>query len=154
MSGVRDFLLASIRDRRRAQAGTTLIELLVSLTIAGLSLALIIGTFSTGLLDATLAKRNTAVQAVIQYEMEQVSASAFSGSAPAYSDCFATEQPANPMPASGYQGSCQPGFPLRADVTWRWRPNSTTVQEWTIAVTGPSGSPTGSSVQIYKVAHQ
>ena len=31
------------KDRRRAQAGTTLVELLVSLTIMGLALVLIVG---------------------------------------------------------------------------------------------------------------
>lgn len=152
MPRVQDFLLASIKDRRRAQAGTTLVELLVSLTIASLSLALIVGTFSTGLLNATLAKRNTAVQAVIQYEMEQVSGSAFNPSAAAYSDCFATEQPVSPTQAGVYQGSCQPGFTLRADVSWQ--PYSNSVQLWTISVTGPTGASIGASVQLYKAAHQ
>jgi type II secretory pathway pseudopilin PulG len=151
MPSVRKFLLACLKDRRRAQAGTTLIELLVSLTIAALSLSLIVGTLSTGLLDATLAKRNTAAQAVIQYEMEQVSSSTFSSSTPPYSDCFATEQAINPK-SSPYQVSCPAGYSLRADVSWQ--PYSGTVQMWTIAVSAASGASTGASVQIYKVAHQ
>lgn len=141
------------KDRRRAQAGTTLIELLVSLTIAGLALSLVVGTISTGLLDATLAKRNTAAQAVIEYEMEQVSANAFSTSAPSYSDCFATEQPTNPMTVS-YQGSCLNGYTIRADVSCQ--PTcSSSPQTWTIVISGwPSGSSIGASIQLLKAPHQ
>jgi type II secretory pathway pseudopilin PulG len=148
----------AVRDRRRAQAGTTLVELLVAVTIAGLSLALIIGTLSTGLLDATLAKRNAAVQAAMQYETEQVGANAFSASAPAYSECFATENPTStPALTSVYQGACPNNtYSLRADVSWSWKTGSTTVQVWTIAVVGSwATSPqTISTVQLYKVAHQ
>lgn len=141
------------KDRRRAQAGTTLIELLVALAIAGLALALVVGTISTGILDATLAKRNTAVQAVMQYEMEQVSASAYNPSAPSYSDCFATEKPMSPTPASGYLGLCPPSYTLRADVTWQTY--SGNVQSWTIAVGAwPSGSATIGSIQLLKSPHQ
>ena len=144
---------AILRDRRRAQAGTTLIELLVSLTIAGLALALVIGTISSGLLDATLAKRNTAIHAVLEYEMEQVSGSPFSASAPSYSDCFATERPSLATRAPAYQGTCPTGYSLRADVSRQDAPCS--VQTWTIAVsTWPAGSPTGASVQICKVPHR
>ena len=39
-----------------------------------LALVLIVGTFSTGLLDASLAKRNTAVGAVAQYELGRIAA--------------------------------------------------------------------------------
>lgn len=142
------------RDRRRAQAGTTLVELLVSLTIAGLGLALIVGTLSTGLLDATLAKRNTAAQGVLQYEMEQVAANAFVNPAPAYSDCFATENAGSPTAANGYLGVCPAGYTLRADVDCQLTCSSA-VQTWTISISAwPSGNPIGASVQVYKVAHQ
>lgn len=143
------------RDRRRAQAGTTLVELLVALSIAAFALAIIVGTLSSGLLQSTVAKRNTAVQAVVQYEMEQVGASGFSGSASPYSDCFATEDPTDPTAAAGYQLSCPSGpYTLRADVTWQWLPASSTVQVWTITVRSlPAGDLVGSSVQVYKVAH-
>lgn len=147
-------LVRLYKDRRRAQTGTTLIELLVSLTIAGLALSLIVGTISTGLLDATLAKRNTAVEAVIEYEMEQISSSAFSTSAVPYSDCFATENPANPASAAGgYLGTCSVGFTLRADVNCQ--PTcSNRVQTWTIVISGwPSQAKTGAAISIYKVAH-
>ena len=84
-------------DRRRAQAGTTLVELIVSLTIMGLALSLIVGTLSTGLLNSSVAKRDTAAAAVVQYEMDEISASAYNAAAPSYSDCFATENPQNPV---------------------------------------------------------
>src|SRR5205085_9799713 len=89
-------LMPAVKDRRRAQSGATLIELLVSLVIASLAIALVVGTLSSGLLDSTIAKRNTAAQAILQYEMEAISASNFDASAPPYSDCFATEDPSSP----------------------------------------------------------
>jgi type II secretory pathway pseudopilin PulG len=149
MPGLKGWLASTLRDSRRAQAGTTLVELLVSLTIAALALSLVVGTISTGLLDATLAKRNTAAQAVVEYEMEQVSASGYITSPSAYSDCFATEQPTNPAPATGYQGSCSIGYTLRADVSWQQYSRS--VQKWTIVIIGwPSGASTGTSIQLLK----
>jgi type II secretory pathway pseudopilin PulG len=141
------------KDRRRAQAGTTLVELLVSLMIIGLALVLIIGTFSTGLLDASLAKRNTAAQAVVQYELDQVGASTFQSSPQPYSDCFATESSTAPQPAVSYQGGCPAGQPytLRADVTWGSGPTSTS-QVWTITVsTWPNPAPIGTPVSTLKV---
>lgn len=134
------------RSRRRGQAGTTLVELLVSLIIASLALALIIGTLSTGLLDATLVKRNTAIQAVMRYEMEQVQATNLAAS---YSDCFATESPSSPVAAGGYLGSCPAGpYTLRADVNLV--STSGTSQLWQINVRAwPTGSDTVAPVQVY-----
>ncbi|HKC20329.1 MAG TPA: type II secretion system protein [Candidatus Dormibacteraeota bacterium] len=141
-----------LQDRRRAQAGTTLVELLVSVTIIGLALALIVGTLSTGLLDSTVAKRNTAAEGVMQYEMEAVNASAFSSSASSYSDCFATESPASPTQAGGFQAACPSGpYTLRADVSWQWQQNGI-VQVWKVVIVAwPSSAATGSSVQFYKI---
>lgn len=138
--------------RRRAQAGTTLVELLVSMMIMGLALALIVGTFSSGLLDASLAKRNTAVEAVIQYELGSVGASQFDPAAQSYSECFATEAPTAPAVVSSYAGSCPAGqFSLRADVTWTAGPNSN-VQVWTVTVIAwPDGGQIGQPVSVYKV---
>ncbi|TAN33891.1 type II secretion system protein [bacterium] len=140
------------KDRRHAQAGTTLIELLVSLTIIGLALVLVIGTFSTGLLDATLVKRNTAVDAVQQYEMDKISASPFNPSAPPYSECFATENTNAPQPLASYQGSCPDStFALRADVAWS-QGSSASIQVWTVAVAAwPSQGQVGSSISVVKV---
>jgi type II secretory pathway pseudopilin PulG len=141
--------------RRRAQSGTTLVELVVALFIAGLALALVIGTISSGLLNATLAKRNTAVQAVMQYETEQVGASTFSSSAANYSDCFAVDNPSAPAAAAGFQQACpDPSYSLRADVSWQWMSGSSTVQVWTIQISGwPSGASIGAPVQVLKVTY-
>jgi prepilin-type N-terminal cleavage/methylation domain-containing protein len=142
-------------NRRRAQSGTTLVELLVALVIAGLALSLVVGTLSSGLLDSTLAKRNTAAQAVLQYEMEAVNASTFSASAAPYSDCFPTEDPSSPAPAGAYQGACPSGpYTLRADVGWQWLPSAQgTVQVWTIAIAAwPASAPIGTSVSLYKIS--
>lgn len=139
------------KDRCRAQAGTTLIELLVSLVIVGLALVLIVGTFSTALLDASLAKRNTAVQAVLQYELDSIGGTQFNASAQPYSECFATEAAVAPAPAASYQGAC-PGtqYTLRADANQT--PNSATTQLWTVAVVvWPAGDPVGSTISLYKV---
>jgi type II secretory pathway pseudopilin PulG len=148
MPGLKGWLASAIKDGRRAQAGTTLVELLVSLTIAALALSLVVGTISTGLLDATLAKRNTAAQAVIEYEMEQVAAGPFNPPQ-SYSDCFATENSASPARAAGSPLSCPSGpYTLRADVSCQ---PVNTIQLCSIAVFGlPSKLPTGSSIQIYK----
>jgi type II secretory pathway pseudopilin PulG len=144
--------MARLRDRRRAQAGTTLVELLVSLMIISLALVLIVGTLSTGLLDASLAKRNTAVEAIVQYEMDKVGASTFKAAAAAYSDCFATEDATMPADASGFKGSCPAGsYALRADVSWKPLPGSSAVQVWTIVITSLSdGSPVGKPTSVYK----
>jgi prepilin-type N-terminal cleavage/methylation domain-containing protein len=140
------------KDRRRAQAGTTLIELLVSLVIIGLALMLVVGTFSTGLLNATLAKRNTAVQAAMHYELARISGSQFDNSAQFYSECFATESSIAPILLANYQDPCPGGQPytLRADVSWT--PKSASSQLWTVAVTvWPSGALLGSTISTYKV---
>jgi type II secretory pathway pseudopilin PulG len=141
------------RDRRQAQAGATLIELLVSLVIMGLALVLIVGTFSTGLIQATLAKRNTAAVAIVQYEVEQISGGAYSDSASSYSDCFATEDASSPpTAAASFQGAC-PGssYVLRADVAMASgpRPNS---QLWSITVISlPGAGQVGTVVKVIKV---
>ena len=77
-------MLSRKERRRRAQAGTTLIELLVSVMIIGLVVVLLIGSLSTGVLDATLAKRNSGVTAATEYEMEKVGASSYSASPVSY----------------------------------------------------------------------
>jgi type II secretory pathway pseudopilin PulG len=134
------------KDRRRSQSGTTLVELLVSLVIMGSALVLVVGTFSTGLLDATIAKRNTAVEAVIQYEMDKIGAAAFASPAANYSECFATENTSAPSPAP-----CVAGFTLRADVTWT--PRTASTQIWTVTVVAlPAGTQVvGGPISIIKV---
>ncbi|HVC76711.1 MAG TPA: type II secretion system protein [Candidatus Micrarchaeaceae archaeon] len=144
-------MIRLLKDRRRAQAGTTLVELLVSVTIMGFALVLIVGTISTGLLNSAVAKRNTATEAVVQYELDSISGSQFNGAAQKYSECFATENNSPPMMASGYLQPCQDNaFSMRADVSWT--ASSPTVQVWTIAVvTWPGQTPIGAPTQVYKV---
>jgi len=139
-------------DRRRAQSGTTLVELLVSVTIMGIALALLVGTISTGLLNATLAKRNTAAEAVVQYEMDEIAASAFSNSPPSYSECFSTENPNAPSAAPSFQATCpDPSSTLRADVTASPGP-SLGSQIWSITIfSEPTNVQIGTSVQMIKV---
>lgn len=138
--------MPAFKDRRKAQAGFTMVEVLVSLVIASLALALAVGTISTGLLNASLAKRNTAVQAVMQYEMEQLNATPVATS---YSDCFATESPNSPAAAAAYQGACPAGpYTLRADVNLQSRSGSTSL--WTISViTWPNSTRSIASIQLY-----
>ena len=135
------------KDRRRAQAGTTLIELLVSLVIVGLALTLIVGTLSTGLIQATMAKRNTTAQAVLVYELESVSASPFLTARQSYSDCFA---PDRLTPDQAPIGTCPDGlYAFRADMNVGAGPTST-VQSWTVTVISLPDTPIGAPVTVYK----
>jgi type II secretory pathway pseudopilin PulG len=136
--------------RHRAQAGTTLIELLVSMMIIGLAVVLLVGAFSTGLLDATLAKRNTAVNAASEYELERIGAAAYSASPAGYSDCFAVDTATPPTLAVG--GLCPAGTNLRADVTEGDVTGQAGVQEWAVRIlTYPSLGAVGAPVSVYKV---
>jgi type II secretory pathway pseudopilin PulG len=141
------------RNRRQAQSGATLIELLVSLVIMGLALVLLVGTFSTGLIQATLAKRNTAAMAIVQYELEQVSGGVYSISPKSYSDCFATEDATSPpVPAAAFQGACTGStYVLRADVSVAPGPSPNS-QLWSVTVVSlPGAGQVGSVVQVIKV---
>jgi Tfp pilus assembly protein PilV len=135
--------------RRRAQSGTTLIELLVSVMIIGLVVVVLVGSFSTALLDATLAKRDTAVSAAGQYELEKIGASAFSATPTSYSECFAVDKSASPTQVA-MGGSCPAGTNVRADVS------ATTlqadVQQWAVQMRSyPALGLVGSSISVYKV---
>jgi prepilin-type N-terminal cleavage/methylation domain-containing protein len=146
-------MLSRKERRRRAQAGTTLIELLVSVMIIGLVLVLVIGSLSTGVLDATLAKRNAGVTAATEYEMEKISASSYSASPASYSECFAVDSAPQPFPI-GYRASCPTSatYNLRADVTENDVPGQAGVQLWAIQiVTYPALTTFGPAISIYKV---
>ena len=135
------------KDRRRAQAGTTLIELLVSLVIVGLALTLIVGTFSTGLIQATMAKRNTTAQAVLQYELENISGAQFQPFPQGYSDCFA---PNSLKPDPAPIGTCPDGlYEFRADMNVGAGP-TLTVQSWTVTVISLPDTPIGSPMTVFK----
>jgi len=144
--------MAMPAGRRRAQSGFTLVELLVATVIMGTALVLIVGSFSAGLLDAAVAKRNTATQAVIAYEVEQISGSSYKSAPANYSDCFATENPTAPDTRPNYQDPCASGrFTLRADVTVANGPTGTS-QWWTVGVvTWPDLTPVGKPVELIKV---
>ena len=139
------------KDRRRAQAGTTLVELLVSLMVIGLALVLIVGTISTGLLNATLAKRNASTQAVTQYELDAIGSSLWDPTGAPYSECFATEDPTAPVRLP-YQGQCDSNkYSLRADVQSSSGPTATS-QLWTVTVVSwPAQVQVGSPVSLVKV---
>jgi type II secretory pathway pseudopilin PulG len=139
------------RDRRQTQSGATLIELLVSVTIMGLALTLIIGTFSTGLLQATMSKRNVAATAVTEYELDKIIGAAYDSTPTSYSDCFATESTPPLKKANGnYRGNCPAGSTLRADVSWNPGPNNT--QQWSITINSwPASAQIGGVVQTIKM---
>ena len=117
--------------------------------IIGLAVLLLVGAISTGILDATLAKRNTAVNATVEYELEKISAAPYSSTPAAYSECFAVDTAATPTQV-GLGGSCPAGTSLRADVTET--DVQAGVQDWTVQVkTYPSVGPVGAPVSVYKV---
>lgn len=135
--------------RRKAQAGTTLIELLVTIVIIGLVVTLLLGAFSTGLLDATLVKRNTALTAAQEYELQKIGASSFSATPSAFSECFAVDRAAAPTQVA-LGGSCPAGTSLRADAS----PSDLQpgVQVWVVQMRAyPSLGAVGSPVSVYKV---
>jgi prepilin-type N-terminal cleavage/methylation domain-containing protein len=135
--------------RRRAQSGTTLIELLVSLMIMGLLVVVLVGAFSTALLDATLAKRDVAVSAAGQYEIEKIGAAAFNDKSAAYSECFAVDKSAPPTQV-GMGGSCPAGTNVRVDVSVTTV--SPHVQQWTVQFRSyPALGTVGSAISVYKV---
>ena len=140
------------KTSRQRQSGTTLVELLVAVVIMGLALALIVGTFSSGILQSTLAKRDTAATTVTQYEMDAVYGSRFNPTATSYSDCFATETMGSlPAPATSFQGMCpDTTYTLRADVTIVAGPSGS--QQWTVAVVSwPGQVQTGQPVSFLKI---
>ena len=140
--------MASRSRRHRAQAGTTLIELLVSTMVIGIAMLLLVGAFSTGIIDATLTKRNTAVNAVIEYELEKIGAATYSTTMIPYSECFAVDTSVTPVQV-GFGGGCPAGTNLRADVA----PSSeeSDLQQWAVQVrTYPSLGAVGAVVSVYK----
>jgi type II secretory pathway pseudopilin PulG len=140
--------------RRRAQAGTTLVELLVATVLMGLALAILIGLFSTGAVDSLLASRDGAAQAAAEYELEKIAAAHFDASPASYSDCFASAGSTDPVGVA-YQGGCPSAARVRADVSAAQVPcnsqTSETCQQWTIALNSwPAAAPIGKPVSTYK----
>jgi len=139
--------------RRRAQAGTTLVELLVATVIMGLALVLLIGLFSTGALDSVLASRDGAAQAATEYELDKIAAAQFAANPTSYSDCFASVGGTAPVGVA-YRGACPGSSSIRADVNAPAACSSQTpqtCQQWTIVLDSwPAGSPIGKPVSTYK----
>jgi Tfp pilus assembly protein PilV len=128
--------------RRRAQAGTTLVELLVATVIMGLALVIIVGLFASGVIDSTLSKRDVSAEAATQYEMDKIAAAPYSASASGYSDCFGTD-------GSVSAGSCATASGVKADVTVAQVSNG--LQQWTITVSiWPAATRIGKPIAVYK----
>jgi len=137
------------KRRHHAQAGTTLIELLVSVMIIGLAVVILVGAYSTGLVNASLAKRNTALNAAVEYELEKIAAAAYVTSPGPYSECFAVDNADSPTQV-GFGGACPNGTSLRADVTESDVQGG--VQQWVVQVNAyPSLGGVGTPVSVYKV---
>lgn len=134
--------MAGRSGRHRAQAGTTLIELVVSVLIIGLALLLLVGSFSSALVDVTAEKLTTVAQAAVEFELQEIQAAQFDSSPQGYSECFATDGSVSP--------SCGSGSIVRADATEQdVQPG---IQQWTVQVrTYPAGGAVGSPVSIYKI---
>lgn len=142
--------MKSRAERHRAQAGTTLVELLVSVVIIGLALLLLVGAFSTALVDSRLVKRNTASEAAVEFELERIQSAAFSSAPQPYSECFAVDTSTSPSLVS-YGASCPQGTSLRLDVTEN-DVQAGAVQQWTVQVmTYPSQTGIGTPVSVYKI---
>lgn len=135
--------------RRRAQSGTTLVELLVSVMIIGLALVLLVGAFSSGIVQSKLTTRNTAAETTIRYELEQVGAAEFDTTPNPFSECFATDS-LGTHTVVAYGAPCPSGSTLRADVIEAQFIGG--VQKWTVTVMAwPSQATVGSPVSTLKV---
>jgi Tfp pilus assembly protein PilV len=130
--------------RRRAQAGTTLVELLVATVIMGLALVLIVGLFATGAIDSTLSKRDVSAEAATQYELDKIASAPYSANAFGYSDCFGTDGTVS-------AGSCSTASGVKADVSVTQVSNG--LQQWTITVSAwPAVTKIGKPVAVYKAS--
>lgn len=130
--------------RRRAQAGTTLVELLVATVIMGLALVLIVGLFASGVIDSTLSKRDVSAEAATQYEMDKIASAAYTASPSGYSECFGTDGTVS-------AGGCSTPSGVKADVSVVQL--SSGLQQWTITVSAwPAATKIGKPVSVYKAS--
>jgi type II secretory pathway pseudopilin PulG len=130
--------------RRRAQAGTTLVELLVATVIMGLALVLIVGLFASGVVDSTLSKRDVSAEAATQYEMDRIASAPFTPNPSGYSECFGTDGTVS-------AGTCRTPAGVKADVTVVQV--SSGLQQWTITVSAwPAATKIGKPVSVYKAS--
>jgi Tfp pilus assembly protein PilV len=139
--------MSSRSRRHRAQSGTTLVELLVSIVLMGLALTILIGLFSSGALESVLSKRDASAQAATEYELDKVGAAQYSSNPSPYSECFASDGTSPTVVA--YQGTCPSSSNIRADVGVTQAGN---LQQWTIVINAwPGASAIGKPVSTYKV---
>jgi Tfp pilus assembly protein PilV len=128
--------------RRRAQAGTTLVELLVATVIMGLALVIIVGLFATGVVDSTLSKRDVSAQAATQYELDKIASAPFDPGASGWSNCFGTDGTVS-------AGSCSTASGVKADVSVVQV--SSVLQQWTITVSAwPAATQIGKPIAVLK----
>ncbi|OLB84077.1 MAG: hypothetical protein AUI15_35140 [Actinobacteria bacterium 13_2_20CM_2_66_6] len=141
--------MARRRLRHRGQAGTTLVELVVSVVIIGLAVTLLVGAFSTGVIQSSLVKKTTSADSAMEFELERIAAATYDSTPQPYSECFAVDGPMAPAFASAYQGSCPAGTGLRADVTESdVQPG---LQQWSVGfVTYPALGAVASPISVYK----
>jgi Tfp pilus assembly protein PilV len=140
--------MQSRSKRHRAQAGTTLIELLVSTVIIGVAVVLLVGVFSTGAIDSKLASRDVAAQTATGYELEKIGAMPYSASPTGYSECFASNGSSSPGVVA-YLGTCPDPARIRADVSPSVLQEG--LQQWTITINSwPAPSQIGKPVSTYK----
>jgi Tfp pilus assembly protein PilE len=140
--------MAHLSSRHRWQRGTTLIELIVSVGIISLALLLLVGAFSTSLIQSTLVKRTTAANAASEYEVERIAAATYTAAPQPYSECFTVDTSTAPT-LIAYHASCPAGASVRADVTeTNVQPG---LQQWTVSVMAyPNLSAVGSPISVYK----
>jgi type II secretory pathway pseudopilin PulG len=131
--------MAGRSRRQRAQAGTTLIEVVVSVAILSLALVLLVGSFSTALIDVTHEKQITVAQAAIEYELQKIQAAPY-GSTQSYSECFATD--------GSVAAFCGNGGVVWADVS---ELDVQGIQQWTVRIRSTAGDSVGSPVSIWKI---
>jgi hypothetical protein len=125
------------------------VELLVSVGIIGLVVVLLVGAFSSGLVQSSLTRRDAAANATIRYELEAVAAAGFQDTPNGYSECFTIDADVVPRPVA-FMGSCRNGESLRADVS-EFEPEAN-VQQWTVTVrTWPQQAAVGKPVATFKV---
>jgi Tfp pilus assembly protein PilV len=130
--------------RRRAQAGTTLVELLVATVIMGLALVIIVGLFASGVVDSTLSKRDVSAEAATQYELDKIASAPFDSAASGWSNCFGTDGTVS-------AGSCSTPSGVRADVSVA--PVRNGLQQWTITVSAwPAQTQIGKPIAVYKAS--
>jgi Tfp pilus assembly protein PilV len=142
-------VISSRSKRHRAQAGTTLIELLVSTLIIGLAVVLLVGLFSTGVIDSKLASRDVAAQTATEYELEKIGSMQYSASPTSYSECFTSDGSSSPSVVP-FQGGCPASARIRANVSPSVVQGA--LQQWTVTINSwPDASQIGKPVSTYKV---